>query len=187
MLLLATMGLVLGLATPASAHTALAGMTPANGSSVTTAPTEVVLTFDEAVEDLGAAVVVTAPSGARVDSGKAVVDGARVSEQLTALTENGRYTVAFRVVADDGHPVTGTQTFDLAATGPSPSGSGSSVVSSPTTASSSPGLPAPGVSSSQASASGDGTSPIGPMVAGALVMLVAASVLVVVAWRRGRS
>jgi copper resistance protein C len=185
MMLLATLGLVIGLSAPASAHTALAGMTPANGSSVTTAPTEVVLTFDEAVEDLGAAVVVTAPSGARVDSGKAVVDGARVSEHLTALTENGRYTVAFRVVADDGHPVTGTQTFDLAATGPTSSGSASSAGSSPAT-SSSPGLPAPGVSSS-AAAAGEGTSPTGPIVAGALVMLAAGVVLVVVAWRRRRS
>jgi copper resistance protein C len=185
MMLLATLGLAVGLSAPASAHTALAGMTPANGSIVTTAPTEVVLTFDEAVEDLGAAVVVTAPSGARVDSGKAVVDGARVSEQPTALTENGRYTVAYRVVADDGHPVTGTQTFDLAATGPSPSGGASSVASSPAT-SSSPGLPAPGVSSS-AAAAGEGTSSIGPVVAGALVVLVVGVVLVVVARRRGRS
>jgi len=154
-------------AAPALAHTSLVSMAPANGSAVLSAPTQVVLTFDEAVEQVGDGVVVTAPSGARVESGKPVVSGAQVSQQLRSLSETGHYTVVYRVVADDGHPVTGTLGFDL--TGAATS------------------APAPEVSSSLAAESSDSGSPIGPMIVGALVLLSLAAVAALVTWRRGRT
>ena len=155
-------------AAPASAHTSLVAMAPANGSAVPSAPTQVVLTFDEAVEQVGEGVVVTAPSGAHVESGQPVVTGALVTQQLLALVEPGHYTVVFRVVADDGHPVTGTLGFDLSGT---------------TSAS----APAPAVSSSLAAESSDTGSPIGSMIVGALALLAAAAAAALIMWRPGRA
>jgi methionine-rich copper-binding protein CopC len=165
-------------AAPASAHTSLVAMTPANGSAVVTAPTQVVLTFDEAVEQVGDGVVVTAPSGTHVESGQAVVTGALVSQQLLALSEPGHYTVVYRVVADDGHPVTGTLGFDLRLTT-----SASTPASAPASASAS----APVVSASPAAESSDPGSPIGPMIAGALVLLSLAALVALLTSRRGRT
>jgi methionine-rich copper-binding protein CopC len=168
-----------GLVAPAAAHTALVGMTPADGSTVTTAPTQVVLTFDEAVEQVGDAVVVTAPSGARVGSGAPVVDGSLVTQQLVALTEPGRYTVAYRVVSDDGHPVTGSLGFTLAATSVSPT---------PATSSSAASSAAPQTQASSSSSADPvaGASPIGPMIVGALVLLALAAGAALFSWRRNR-
>ena len=168
-----------GLAAPAAAHTALVGMTPSNGSTLTTAPTQVVLTFTEAVEQVGDAVVVTAPSGARVGSGAPVVDGSLVTQQLVALTEAGRYTVAFRVVSDDGHPVTGSLAFTLAT---------ASSTTATATASTAPSSsePLPQTSSSLAADRGSDSSPIGPMILGALALLGLAAAAALVTWRRNR-
>jgi methionine-rich copper-binding protein CopC len=153
-------------------------MTPSNGSTVSSAPSQVVLTFDEAVEPVGDAVVVTAPSGAKVGSGAPVVDGAVVTQQLVPLTEQGRYTVVYRVVSDDGHPVTGSLGFTLAATGVSTAGPASTGASSP--------APQPQTSSSGAADRDADASPIGPIVVGALILLALAAGASFVLWRRDR-
>ncbi|MCG8153993.1 copper resistance protein CopC, partial [Pimelobacter simplex] len=52
-------------------------------------------------------VVVTAPDGSRADQGEVRVDGAEVSVALGGSAPEGTYGAAFRVVSEDGHPVTG--------------------------------------------------------------------------------
>ena len=103
----------LGLAPAASAHSELVSASPADGSTVSTPPKHVVLTFNEDVGTVGDAIIVTSPSGARVDTGATKVDGAKVSVALKPVTEPGTYTVAYRVVSDDGHPVTAQLTFSF--------------------------------------------------------------------------
>jgi hypothetical protein len=61
------------------------------------------LVFDENMRE-PAAVVVTGPSGMRVDHGRAQVVDDTASVRVDVMTA-GRYTVAFRVVSADGHPV----------------------------------------------------------------------------------
>lgn len=95
----------------ASAHDSITGSTPADGSTVTTAPTQVRLTFTDQVKGIGATVVVTDPAGAKVAAGKPSVDGLSVTQKLLPLTVSGRYTVAYRVVSSDGHPITGKLAF----------------------------------------------------------------------------
>jgi len=153
-------------------------MTPIDGSTVSSAPTQVVLTFDEAVEKVGDGVVVTAPSGARVGSGAPVVDGSTLTQQLTPLAEPGRYTVAFRVVSDDGHPVTGTQTFTFAAAGGSPS----PATSTPATTPNSSATP----TSTSAALKSPADTASAPVVAIVAALLVAAAAAVLVR-RRARS
>ena len=134
------------LAVPASAHSQLIRMDPADGSTVTVAPTQVVLTFDENIQHIGDAVVVIGPGGSRVDDGPVVVSGPTATEQLRPLTTPGRYTVSYRVVSDDGHPVTRTLGFVLAGVTASPTLTGTQAGKAPhTAAASGGGLTAPAV------------------------------------------
>ncbi len=108
---LASVAVVLVSGLPASAHAKLVEVSPADGSTVVTAPERVVLTFDE---NLGGqtVVTVTGPDGQRVDSGDTqVVDNtATVAVDSTAA---GGYRVAVRALSADGHPVTDTAAFTL--------------------------------------------------------------------------
>ena len=115
-LVLATVALLAALVIPtgaASAHAELLSMTPRNGASLATPPTEVVLKYSEAIGTTGSEVVVTAPSGTTVSTGAPdIVDGV-VTQKLGALTEAGGYRIVARVISEDGHPVSATGTFVL--------------------------------------------------------------------------
>ncbi len=129
---------MLGLTGTALAHATLIGSDPADGAVVTTAPTVVTLTFDDALEDFEPTVVVTGPDGQTYQSGAATIDGATVSNAVSPLTAAGAYTIAYRVVSDDGHPVEGQVRFQFAGAagaGASTQPPGSTVTSSPATTS----------------------------------------------------
>lgn len=110
-LLLAVTLLVLGTG-PVSAHTALTGSDPADGSTFATAPERVTLTFNENVGN-SSQVAVTAPDGTLVD----VTDIAAVDNQVTAsvadVNQRGTYSLSYRVISADGHPVSATLTYDV--------------------------------------------------------------------------
>jgi hypothetical protein len=63
-------------------------------------------------------VVVTGPDGTPVQHGPVEVAGDKVTVAIRA-TASGTYHVAYRVVSDDGHPVTGETTFTVGTTGSS--------------------------------------------------------------------
>jgi methionine-rich copper-binding protein CopC len=108
--LLAAASLLLVTAGPASAHARLVRVVPGDGATVTTAPSRVRLVFDEEIRS-PADVVVTGPSGA-VGRGEPRVVGGTITVDVDA-TEAGEYTVAFRVVSVDGHPIARTTSFRL--------------------------------------------------------------------------
>lgn len=111
-------------AAPASAHTALVTITPAANARLTDPPTQVVMVFNEPVSTTFVTVVVTNAAGVSVVKGKARVQGATVTQALSPDLASGAYRIAFRVISDDGHPVTGASTFTLAlvpGTSPTPS------------------------------------------------------------------
>lgn len=101
-------------AAPASAHTALQSASPADGATVKP-PTQVVLTYTDPVQFTQ--VVVTDAAGRQYQSGKPVNVDNTVTENLSTTPPNGRYTVAWRVVAPDGHPVEGTYKFTVTGSG----------------------------------------------------------------------
>ena len=101
----------------AQAHTALTSATPADGARLTEVPTEVTLTFSEEVRE-PAFVVVTAPDGSTHEAGRPGIDGPTVSQEvdrdsLDATRTAGTWTVAYRVVSADGHPVQGVTSFEV--------------------------------------------------------------------------
>jgi methionine-rich copper-binding protein CopC len=102
---------------PAAAHAELASSNPEDGATVQNVPPEVVLTFTEAVGE--PQVEVTASDGTVVSDGDPEALGATVTEPLTGDGPSGTYTIAYRVVSADGHPISDELTFDVRS-GPPP-------------------------------------------------------------------
>lgn len=102
---------------PALAHASLKSSTPANGANVAQAPREVVLQFTEAVNPASVTVAVRGSDGVAAVEGVPQVTGAVVVQPLRATLPAGHFTVTFQVVSIDGHRVSGTLHFALAASG----------------------------------------------------------------------
>ncbi|GAA2269362.1 hypothetical protein GCM10009853_023630 [Glycomyces scopariae] len=96
--------LSLGLAAPASAHAALTGTDPEDGATLAEAPAEVSATFSENLDGPSTEIAVTDPSGAVVAVADPVFDGDTFTQPML-YTEPGTYTVAFRVISEDGHRI----------------------------------------------------------------------------------
>jgi len=146
----AATGLLLALAAaPALAHARLLAANPADGATVDSAPVEVVLRFSEEVSTDFAVVQVTAPDGSRVDADTPAVVGDHVYARLLPLTQPGAYTVSYRVVSADSHPIEGTTTFTLAEGAvaapeePAPATEEAAPQPAPTSAPEAPSEPAP--------------------------------------------
>ncbi|MEV7558317.1 copper resistance protein CopC [Streptomyces sp. NPDC089795] len=115
-LVAAVLALLLGGAGAASAHAGLSGSDPADGSVLKTGPQHVTLTFTESVSFSDDSLRVLSPENERVNPRPAQhVDGkentARVA--LSGTLPQGTYTVAWRVVSADGHPISGAFVFSI--------------------------------------------------------------------------
>jgi copper transport protein len=107
---------LLGGTGPASAHAALRATDPEDGSLLKSAPRHLTLTFTESVGLLDDSFRVLDPDGRRLRTGEprhapGGGDTARVA--LPAKLAEGTYTVAWRVVSADSHPVSGAFTFSV--------------------------------------------------------------------------
>ncbi|MBK3577079.1 copper resistance protein CopC/CopD [Streptomyces sp. MBT65] len=108
--------LLLGSAGTASAHAALESTDPADGSVVKSAPRTLTLTFSESVALLDDSFRVYDPDNRRVKTSSAhhAKDaGDTASVTLPAKLGTGTFTVAWRVVSADSHPVSGAFTFSI--------------------------------------------------------------------------
>ena len=112
--LLASAALILcSVAAPASAHTELRSASPAKGSTVSS-PTEIVLTFNDPVR-LPQVVVTDAAGDRKVQGAARAVDN-KVTQTVSDTLQPGTYTVGWRIVASDGHPLSGTYSFTVEGT-----------------------------------------------------------------------
>jgi hypothetical protein len=97
---------------------------------LTTAPSEVILTFD--LPFIGGqeanVVTVTNSAGERVDNNDSFMEANTLHATLQDLP-SGTYTVNFRIVSDDGHPVSNSYQFGV--TLPEPSQSATPVKPTP--------------------------------------------------------
>ncbi len=110
--------LLLGLAPAAQAHSVLLATTPAASGQVATSPADIVLTFNEMPRQRYSTVIVTGPDGARRDSGTVRVVDDNLSQALGGTRPAGTYTVDWRVISSDGHPISGRFTYTASAAGP---------------------------------------------------------------------
>ncbi|MFX4285978.1 copper resistance protein CopC [Janibacter sp. G349] len=164
--LLATM---VGLAAPASAHARLEASSPKEGSTLTATPPEIMLRFNEPIQS-GLNEVSVRTGSTDATDGNLEVDGGTVYQPLKSSLPAGSYTVSYKVVSADGHPISGSYSFTYAPpggdTGPSGSettsdgGSGSS--SSTTSGSDSPTTSAPTAPTSSSTSAGEPSSTSAP-------------------------
>lgn len=135
-------------ASPAEAHDDLLETSPADGSTVETVPREVVLRFTGDLLDFSQDVIVTTPDGEQLTGLDVSVEGAQAVAVLPDGLGPGAYTVAWRVVSNDGHPVQGKFGFVVAG-GPVATASPSPGVPAPT-GTATPGVDGPAADSSSA-------------------------------------
>ena len=117
-LALAGLGLF-ALAAPASAHNSLTGSNPADKAVLDAGPAEIVLTFDQPVQEGDGlnSIAVTGPDGEQWQGGAATVASNVVTAPVRELGPSGTYTIGYRIVSADGHPVSGKVTFTLTKAG----------------------------------------------------------------------
>lgn len=115
--LLAALGVLIALAVvaapQAAAHSDLVSSSPADGSETQSAPSQVVLTFNENIATTGLQVVAQGPSGP-LELGDPTVTGPTVTSAWPQDEPGGEYQLSYRVVSADGHPIDGTITFSYA-------------------------------------------------------------------------
>jgi copper transport protein len=99
----------------AAAHAVLISSDPGQGAVVAAAPATVSLTFSEPVVVAAEGIRVFGPDGAQLDTGRAAALGraSTVGVGLRSGAERGTYTVAWRVMSADSHPVAGGFTFSV--------------------------------------------------------------------------
>ncbi|MEW1750417.1 copper resistance CopC/CopD family protein [Streptomyces angustmyceticus] len=116
LLLASTWGLLLGGAGTASAHAKVSSTAPAEGSVLKTAPKTVAITFTETMSLPDQPLRVFAPDGKRVRTGTAgwaPDDHATIRAALPGGLAKGTYTVSWRAVSADSHPISGAFAFSI--------------------------------------------------------------------------
>lgn len=102
----------------ASAHAELEASNPIADSVIGAMPENVELTFGETLMVVEGStdanqVTVTDAKGKRVDNKKTVVADRTASVAINKDAAEGVYTVAYRVVSEDGHPIEGAFKFEV--------------------------------------------------------------------------
>jgi len=96
----------------AQAHAFLDHASPLVGSTVASAPAEVVLTFTQNLEQSFSTVQVTGPGGARVDQGRASVSGNTMRVGIKSAGP-GSYRVQWHALSVDTHKTEGSFSFHV--------------------------------------------------------------------------
>jgi methionine-rich copper-binding protein CopC len=97
---------------PAHAHNSVIDEGPAADSTIAEPPGEVWIETNDVLLDIEGATAmdVVGPDGRHYATACPTVDGA-IASVAAELGPAGEYTVAYRVVSADGHPITGDHTF----------------------------------------------------------------------------
>ena len=179
----------LPLAAPAAAHTDLASSTPVDGAYLSVAPSRVVLEFESALLPETVNVSILDSQGALVTEVDPDVADATVSIAWPASLPAGDYSVAYRVVSGDGHPVTGEIGFRYASSSSASPSAASARATPSASASALATLGTPAVASPPPAAPDDqnGTPAMPNLVIGGVLLLGALVVSGIFAARARRS
>jgi copper resistance protein C len=162
-------------ATPALAHDVLITTDPAKNASLDTGPSKITLTFNAPVQggDINQ-IAVTGPNGTQWAEGTVDITSNVISASVRPLGPAGVYTVGYRIVSADGHPVEGEYTFTLTKAG----------TGTPATAKAATGTGTSGEAATPAGSSGGSSGvPVWVWIVGAVVLLAVGLTL---ALRMGR-
>ncbi|WGW11239.1 copper resistance protein CopC [Saxibacter everestensis] len=164
-------------AVPASAHDRLVSSSPADGETVKEAPGWIELNFSSTVKEIGSEVQVN-HEGTDVSAGELAVEDTKLTVALPTDLKDGDYTVVWRTVSSDGHPISGEYSFEIATGGGSSASESAPQSSNPTGA---PPIGTPPESMQTQSQNVDDSEPTSsPMATGIIVAAVAVGVILVV-------
>ncbi|WP_324643975.1 copper resistance CopC family protein [Pseudarthrobacter sp. LT1] len=130
----------LGLAGPASAHDAAESTSPAQGAALAAPPAEVSVTFSNKPLGIGSSFSIKDAGGTEWADGSVQIVDNVATQKLRPGGPAGMYTVAWRVVSSDSHPIEGTFTFSAASGAPGAVSSGTPTAGSSTAAGAVPGM-----------------------------------------------
>lgn len=172
--LLLGMGTIIG-ASPAFGHASQVDSSPAAEEVLSPAPSDVTITFDSPLLDMGAALVVRDQDGSSIVTGEPVIDDRAFSVAVDPSAPPGMYEVAYRVVSADGHTVEGAFTYRVG---------GSADATEPTESTGTPVPSAPVVSADAEAATPEAVTPTSTSVeeesGSALILWVVGVGLVVI-------
>lgn len=156
----------LGAAGSAWAHAARIASDPAENATLPRPPASVSATFNEAMQARFAAMTVIGPDGEQWSDGDPGVDGPVIRVAMKPGGPAGTYTANYRATSADGHVVTGSWSYEVAAPAPAngPALTASSSSAAPDTAS--------GTSTGSPDSAPDGP-PVWPFVAAATAIVAA--------------
>ena len=110
--LVAILGITLLLPAGAFANT-LVSTDPISGATLKTAPSTITIITELPLMDEGNEIVVTDPSGARVDDGTLTIIGTEAVVGMRTINVSGMYRVAYSLLAEDDAPLIGSLTFNF--------------------------------------------------------------------------
>ncbi|MFB5762326.1 copper resistance protein CopC [Paenibacillus medicaginis] len=116
------------------AHASLVDSNPAANEVLSEPPADIEMTFSEHLQPAFLSVQVRGANGSRVDTGDAALspgDAAVVTASLKTGIPDGVYTITWRVLSADGHPIQGVIPFQVGTAGEMPGGTGSATPSPP--------------------------------------------------------
>lgn len=97
---------------PAQAHDQLIGSNPKQGAKLDKQPEWIELNFSGEIQDIGTEIRVER-DGEDYSAGEITVEGRTVKSALPDDLKPGDYTIAWRVVSQDGHPISGKVEFTI--------------------------------------------------------------------------
>ncbi|MGN2642172.1 MULTISPECIES: copper resistance CopC family protein [Nocardia] len=105
----------IGAITTAAAHSELIDSDPAPGAVLAQAPAAVTLTFNQKIGEQFATVILVGANDTTWHD-RVSVDGTHVRASVRPAIPSGDYTVGYRVVSADGHPISGSFRITVTAT-----------------------------------------------------------------------
>ncbi|MHA7210916.1 copper resistance CopC family protein [Arthrobacter sp. MDT1-65] len=108
---LLALAVLLGAGGAANAHDDLSGTAPAEGATVEVLPPSLELTFSNVPSGIGAQVQVLDESGTDWADGPVAIVDRTATQPLRSGAPAGAFTVNWRVVSSDSHPIEGTFAF----------------------------------------------------------------------------
>lgn len=179
-------------ATAANAHAELTGSNPIADSVIGSMPPAVELTFGEklmvmAGSEAANQITVTNEKGERVDSKNTTVAERVASVEIAPDAAEGTYTVGYRVVSEDGHPIEGSFKFEVSVAAQSGAATPVPISELPEDAPTAVIAPAPeprGVNDGDADLDGESVNPWPWIITGAFVVIAAGAGVFVIRRRR---
>ena len=106
----ATLILLFAFSSTASAHTGLTSSSPADGEEITEDIHEIVLEFNTKIETISTVKVFNENKEEIIVRNTQVSDNVMTGGFMSPL-DNGTYTVEWKIIGADGHPIQGTYSF----------------------------------------------------------------------------